>query len=133
MLMKICPCCGKSIRQDEKHTCRHKEYNKSRRKADTKFYSSQAWNYLRQYVKARACGIDEYVFYKTGKVIPGNAAHHIVPVRDADSLKLDADNLIYLSHATHEMVHATYSHSKADKVKMIDELRQARRFVSERI
>ena len=133
MLMKICPSCGKSIRQDDKHTCRHKEYNRDRRKADTKFYSSNAWNYLRQYVKARACGIDEYVFYKTGKIIPGKVAHHIVTVRDADSMKLDAENLIYLSHATHEMVHATYARSKADKAKMIHELRQARRIVSERI
>lgn len=133
MFMKICPCCGKSVRQDEKHTCRHKEYNKDRRKADTKFYSSKAWDYLRQYVKARACGMDEYVFYKTGKVIPGNAAHHIVPVRDNVHGKLDADNLIYLSHATHEKVHAAYARSKMDKVKMIHELRQARKFVSSRL
>ena len=133
MLMRVCPCCGKEIRQDEKHTCRHKAYNRDRRKADTRFYTSSAWEYLREYIKARACGVDEYVFYKTGRIVPGKVAHHIIPIRDDAHGKLDADNLIYLSHATHEMVHATYAHSKADKVKMIHELRQARRFVSERL
>ena len=104
-----------------------------RRKADTRFYTSSAWEYLREYIKARACGVDEYVFYKTGRIVPGKLAHHIIPIRDDARGKLDADNLIYLSHATHEMVHATYAHSKADKVKMIHELRQARRSVSNRL
>lgn len=133
MLKKICPCCGKEVRQDEKHTCRHKAYNRDRRKADTRFYASRAWEYLREYVKARACGVDEYVFYKTGRIVPGKVAHHIIPVHDADSLKLDAENLIYVSQATHEKVHAAYARGKVSKERMIHELRQARRFTSKRL
>ena len=82
MLTKICPYCGKIIRQGENHTCRHKAYNKTRSKDETGFYSSLAWTRLREYVKARAMGADEYIYKTTGRIVPGSIAHHIIPARE---------------------------------------------------
>lgn len=119
MLKKLCKC-GAKIDSTEKvcSKCRsnyHKIYDSYRRElAD--FYASSAWRRIRLLVQSRCGGIDQYHLYKTGRIIPGTLAHHIIELRDDASKALELDNLIWLSDASHHEVHALYDKSAEDKV-----------------
>lgn len=126
VLNKICPYCGKLIRQDESHTCRHKSYNQTREPDMTRFYTSRQWESARAYCKARALGADEYIMATTGRIEPGSIAHHIVPVRENPKLRLDLNNLIFISSKTHDMIHAAYSRAGDEKAAMITKLQEIR-------
>ena len=73
-----------------------------------RFYSSRAWRSVRQAVIARDLGYDLAV---PGKEIAGRViVHHINPLRPKDlylqsELSLDPDNLITVSHETHQAIH----------------------------
>lgn len=73
-----------------------------------RFYTSQEWKKVRRDVIARDEGRDLAIFDREihGKII----VHHINPVRleDVESgsyLLFDLDNLICVSHNTHEAIH----------------------------
>lgn len=71
-------------------------------------------------------GADEYIYRTEGRTVPGNIAHHIIPARENPGKRLDADNIIYVSRKTHEMIHAAYDAGAQEKMKMIRKLQAIR-------
>ena len=112
MLNRLCAVCGRTVQQGQRCECqkkRHKAYDREHRDKDkAAFYHSLAWAKLRNQIKMRACGCDEYVRETDCRLIPGAIAHHIYPLDEFPELKLKASNLIYVSAKTHEMIHAAY-------------------------
>lgn len=72
------------------------------------FYKSREWIEVREFVIARDMGFDMGLVNEpiSGKVI----VHHIDPITDVDILTrshklLDPENLITVSHETHNLIH----------------------------
>ena len=53
--------------------------------------------------------IDVYLYMTQGKVVPADTVHHITPLRDDWSKRLDISNLMSLHHDTHSMVEREYA------------------------
>lgn len=126
MLLKICPHCGRPVPIGERCTCgasksaeaaRQRTYDKHKRnKIRAAFYHTKRWRHVRDYVKARANGLDE-VLYSKGIIKMGESVHHIIPIAD-DVLNAniyDPSNLILVSYKTHKRIHDTYDKSPTDK------------------
>lgn len=119
MLTRLCAVCGRMVRQGQRCECqkhRHREYDREHRdKEKAAFYHSCAWARLREQVKARAAGCDEYIRDTEHRLVPGTIAHHIYPIDEHPELKLKARNLIYVSAKTHELFHAAYDKDEQGK------------------
>lgn len=108
MLMKICGRCGQRLRQNETCNCRHRLYDKTQRdQARADFYHSAVWTKITKLMKQRANGLDEYELAE-GRLCKGSITHHIYTIEERPDLKLSFDNLIYVSSATHNKIHAEY-------------------------
>ena len=122
MLNRLCAVCGRTVQQGQRCECqkkRHKAYDREHRDKDkAAFYHSLAWAKLRNQIKMRACGCDEYVRETDCRLILGAIAHHIYPLDEFPELKLKASNLIYVSAKTHEMIHAAYDKGGQYKAEM---------------
>ena len=116
MLKKICNKCGRKINVNEKCECNeasrresYKIYNeKYRDRVAQTFYNSKAWRRVRTAVKERAGGVDEYVKETEGRLERGEIAHHIEEISERPELSLEMENIIYVSEATHNKIHAAY-------------------------
>lgn len=79
-------------------------YKRPRNSRIEKFYSSKAWQKLREYIKAR----DNYLCQdclKEGRIRAASQVHHIIPIlRDWDK-RFDEENLISLCHEHHKIRH----------------------------
>jgi len=118
MLVKICDNCGRRLKQNESCRCRHRLYDKTQRNQEkAKLYHSPAWSKIVKRVKERANGLDEYEL-ANGRLCKGNLAHHIYTIEDRPDLKLTLSNLIYVSNATHNMIHGEYEKGGEQKQKM---------------
>jgi|SRR5699024_6319092 len=79
------------------------------------FYKSNSWLTIRDLVIERDMGFDLGMF---GVYIDGNVyVHHINPIEESDIVYgtkrlLDMDNLITVSHKTHNIIH--YGHPKEE-------------------
>lgn len=123
MLTTICGRCGKVIRQGAGcPSCeadRQREYDREHRNQATKeFYNSKSWKLMQKAVASRAGFIDEYVRFYKGRIEPGKIAHHIQPVSERPDLALVGRNIIYVSAATHQMIHAEYNKGTKEKEEM---------------
>ena len=120
MIYKHCSRCGRRLRVGETCSCQtayKKNYNKfNRDTAFERFRHSKEWLRIRQAVIDRDDGIDQYALRTTGKLIPGTSVHHIIPLADDWSRRLDMSNLILLSEQTHGEIEKIY-HTK-DKSAM---------------
>ena len=76
------------------------------------------WNKVRQSVKARANGLDEYALRYGQRLLKGNLVHHIFELNERPDLKLSLDNLVFVSSQTHNMIHAAYDKGDEEKRKM---------------
>ena len=112
MIYKHCSRCGRRLRVGETCSCQtayKKNYNKfNRDKAFERFRRSKEWLRIRQAVIDRDDGIDQYALHTTGKLIPGTSVHHIIPLADDWSRRLDMSNLILLSEQTHGEIEKIY-------------------------
>ena len=121
MLTRICPSCGRLVRQGEACPCqgkRHKAYDRERRDKDrAKFYHSREWRAVAAAVRARAGYADELA-KAGGRLVPGSAVHHIHPVSERPDLRLSMGNLIYVSARTHKAIHDAYDKSPQAKKEM---------------
>lgn len=102
---------------------RYREYSNRRRRDEEQkkymdFYNSSAWRRLRNVVVNKYYGMDILEYYRTGRVVQGEAVHHIVCVSEDWNRRLDINNLIYLTECTHRRVHAKYEKGKKEKEKM---------------
>ena len=115
--MKLCKC-GRFIRQGEICKChsRYQTYNKfQRNKEKQDFYYSLEWQKLREFVKERANGLDEYALKYENQIVKGEIAHHIYPIDEWPAMKYSLDNLIFVSKQTHNKIHAIYSRGGNEK------------------
>ena len=144
MLYRLCPTCGRKVpqgwrcpcqkhrrefnkRQKAREKARQKEYDSERRdKGKAAFYHSRSWKALARAAKIRACGMDEYIMAIKGRAVPGDTAHHIETIDDAPELMLRFDNIIYISAATHSMIHEEYNKSPERKRLMQMKLKAIR-------
>lgn len=100
-----------------------KNYDKNKRdKERDKFYHSNSWKALRNACVNKFYGLDIYELYKTGNIIPGNIAHHIIEVKDDSNRIYDIDNLILLSASNHIEIHSIYNSSIKEKKEMQEHL-----------
>ena len=126
MLTYICLRCGREVEQGKKCDCMNrsrKEYeSEGRRKEVRAFYDSAMWRKLRESIKARANGCDEYVLYTTGRIVPGYLVHHIYPADEYPAMRLLPNNLIYVSKDTHDWIHSVYRQGLDAKHELIKKL-----------
>ncbi|MCR6515815.1 hypothetical protein M4I33_13140 [Clostridium sp. LY3-2] len=135
MLLKLCSYHGcKKIVKDGVSYCeyhskkynleqkkRYKEYKNRRmhneeQKRFQSFYNSDAWRRLRDVAAKSTLCIDVIEYYKYNKIVQGERVHHIVELSDDYNMRLNIDNLIYLTEKNHRIVHREYN--KGNKVKM---------------
>lgn len=122
MIYKRCSRCGKRLEAGQTCECnkmRHKEYDKySRDKEASHFYGSSSWKRMRQYILDKYDSIDVYVYVLYGQIEKADTVHHIIELKDDKSQALVEQNLIPVSSSTHNIIHASYDKSKADKQAM---------------
>lgn len=108
-IYKRCGRCGKRLPSGTKCEClkeRHREYDKyTRDKVTDAFYHSDEWELAREDAKAYYTGIDIYSYYVLDKLEYGQTVHHIIPLRDDWSKRVDKRNLIYLTESNHQLIH----------------------------
>lgn len=124
MIYKRCSRCRKRLPEGSTCNCwkksYHKEYDRiSRDKQAKAFYCSSAWTKKREEVLNMDENIDVYVYMTKGEIILADTVHHITPLRDDWSRRLDEENLMSLSHETHSKIERRY---KSDKEQIMREL-----------
>lgn len=130
--MKICDRCKRRLKQGETCTCRHRLYDKGERdKARANFYHSTEWSKVGKLVKERANGLDEYALRYGDELLKGNLTHHIYEIEERPDLKLALDNLVYVSSATHNMIHREYDKGIEERRAMQKKLMAIRQTASE--
>lgn len=122
MIYKRCSRCGKRLEAGQTCECvkqRHKEYDRLARDKDAaKFYSSASWKRMRQYILDKYDSIDVYAYILYGQIEKADTVHHIIELKDDKSQALVEQNLIPVSSSTHNIIHASYDKSLADKQAM---------------
>lgn len=120
MIYKRCPRCGRRIPEGTQCSCvdrRYAEYDRLRRdRKAAEFYHSPEWIRMSDLVR-RECGCDVYEYMTTGRIIKPDAVHHIIPLRDDWSRRLDRTNLIPLSDTNHSAIEQMYKKNKKDAEK----------------
>lgn len=133
MMYKRCCRCGVRITADkkmcdkclEKSKRRYIEYNtKKRNPKHGQFYVSNAWKLCRRKVMAMYSSIDVYEFVINKKIVHAEEVHHIEPLEDVWSRRLDVTNLIPLSHKTHMLIEALYRRDERTKRRTQEQLRK---------
>lgn len=124
-IYKRCSRCGKRIQSGQKCPClkeRHREYDRYSRDKKTKdFYGSREWERARDAALEADGGIDVYLYMTTGEILLADTVHHIVPLKDDWSRRVDISNLMSLNHDTHSMIEQMY---RKDKRKAIQNLKE---------
>lgn len=126
-IYKRCGRCGKRIPSGTVCPCteqykkdRHKDYDKYRRdKGRNNFYHSKEWVTAREICKRVHIGIDIYMYYMKGKIVPATMVHHIETLEESWEKRVDQDNLISLSDQTHAMIHKWMREGREEEVKKI--------------
>lgn len=119
MILKLCPKCrnvyipyhdrmcstcqekyAAAVDTAESRRARNRKYNHERRDPQiVAFYNSGAWENLRLYKLSKDCVCERC------KERPAIIAHHIVPVREDWSRRLDYKNLMSVCARCHEELH----------------------------
>ena len=71
-------------------------------------YHTQRWKDMRAYIMSLYNGIDIYMMYKHGRMIPADTVHHIERTADRPDLFYCDTNLIPVSDAAHREIHRRY-------------------------
>lgn len=122
-IWKRCGRCGRRLLTGQNCPCavrtRNKEYDRDKRDKESKrFYDSAEWRRTKERV-LDLDGMDVYVYMTTGEVVAADTVHHIIPLRDDWSKRLDISNLMSLNAATHSKIESEY---RRNKQKMIENL-----------
>jgi hypothetical protein len=94
----------------------HKSYDKYNRDNHS-VYTDKRWSVVKDVCKSKANGIDLWIYYKTGKIVEGRLAHHIIEVADDLSRAYDVINLFWLTDKSHQEIHALYNRDEDTKKK----------------
>lgn len=102
---------------------RHKEYDRSSRDQKAKaFYTGSEWNHMREKVLQMDERLDVYLYMTRGEIVLADTVHHIIPLRDDWSKRLETGNLMSLSHDTHSMIEQLYKSDKAGTEELLKEM-----------
>mgnify|MGYP000101283189 CR=1 FL=1 len=136
-LQKICPRCRSAIipaqdklctRCAEHKSIRHMEYDAFRRdKKCQAFYHSKEWTDMRNFIIETYGDIDVYMMHVYGIAIPATTVHHIVPLQEDWSRRLDPDNLIQVAHETHSAIHKLYQVKKRKTQRLLEDANRIHR------
>ncbi len=91
-----------------RHTSYDKHVRLTRDKQYHDFYLSTEWERTKRYIHNIYHGLCLYSILVEGKAVEADAVHHIEPIKEAWSKRLDIDNLIPLSASKHNEVEAVY-------------------------
>lgn len=61
--------------------------------------------------------IDLWALYHHKRFATANTVHHIIPVKDDDSRKMDIDNLIPVSRDSHREIETLYKTSRKEQTQ----------------
>lgn len=128
MIYKRCARCGKRVPSGStcscyKKTLKDRVYAKA--KGIKKEYHTQRWKDLREVVMSNYSGVDLYLLYRYGEVVPADTVHHIEPTNKRPDLFYAYDNLIPVSRQGHQWIHDRYKKESEEKVG--EELREYQR------
>lgn len=137
MLTKFCPKCNAIIPITERFcpahsdAQRHKEYNEVRRDKEAQaFYESDEWKLTKLIVHGKYKGLCLYSLFIDQQIRQADAVHHIVPLREDWSLRVDIGNLIPLTTSAHSLIEQMYKQDKAKAQDLCwDLLRQWNEFI----
>lgn len=119
-IYRRCGRCGKRILSGTKCSClkeRHKEYDrKYRDRVSNEFYHSREWSQARDYVLTLDGGIDVYLYMTTGEILIADTVHHIEPLKDNWSKRVEVSNLMSLHHDTHSWIEKQYDTGKEEMI-----------------
>lgn len=118
MLKKICRCgriisyndkacdkCKTKIELERKQNIKYyKQTTYERDIKYNKFYKSKEWSRVRQVVIARDHALCKDCLDKN-TITPYNTVHHIVPIKEEWSKRLDINNLVCLCESCHQKRH----------------------------
>lgn len=110
MIYKRCPRCGERIPSGASCPTCKREYREP--EGVYRLYHTQRWRDLRAAVMSRYDGMDQWALHRYNRIEYAQTVHHIVPTTDDGSLFFAPGNLIPVSRASHDEIHALY---KTDK------------------
>lgn len=111
-----CPRCDLSTSSAE----RYRTYDKYQRDKDAKkFYDSDDWKAARAYALELDGGWDVYAYMTSGKLIPADTVHHVIPRKDNKYKALDPSNLMSVSAASHAAIEHLYNNNKQAAEKIL--------------
>ena len=79
-----------------------------------KLYHTSRWTKLQKTILSAYSYLDQWELARK-KITPANTVHHIVPADERPDLFFDPSNLVPLSRASHDEVHALYRRSQEDR------------------
>ena len=130
-IYKRCSRCGKRIPSGTTCNCykpRDKDYDRNRRdKKSYAFYHSPEWVKTRQDV-LEMDGMDLWAYATQGVLVAANSVHHIIPLKEDWSRRLDPDNLISLSESSHSRIEKAYKTGEKEAIQrqLLDIVRKFR-------
>ena len=124
MISKRCIHCGKRIPVGKKCNCiSSKIYKPTSTDKYTEeikqFYHTSEWLSIRELCISHCYGIDIYNLFTHGTIEYGQTVHHIIPIIDDYSLRLDINNLIYLTDSNHRIIHELYKTDYESTVQLL--------------
>lgn len=113
--LRMCQQCEKKFEEQQKEqqrdsNLRYDKYKRDRR--STEFYHSREWIQLRDLILNRFNYIDVYEYIVNKRIVRATTVHHIVPLKEEWSRRLDISNLIPVSESTHNKLHGMYKYQK---------------------
>lgn len=120
MIYKRCSLCGKRIPSGAVCGCRKREYREPQ--GIYRLYHTQRWQSTRAAVISKFSGIDQWSLNIYGRIESAETVHHIIPTADDDKQFFVIGNLIPVSRASHNEIHALYKTDKAGTQKVLWEI-----------
>lgn len=120
MIYKRCSKCGKRIESGTTCDCRKREYGEP--KGIYKLYHTQRWQKTRAAVMSSFSGIDQWALTVHGRIECAETVHHIIPTIENEQLFFSMSNLIPVSRASHDEIHARYKRDKEATQRMLKEI-----------
>lgn len=109
----ICEC-NKQRYKDYDKRVRHQEENK----IYVRFYNSTAWDKMTKHINRKYHSLCLMCLIKYEEVIVADVIHHIEPIRNDYSKRLEEDNLISLCHSCHNNIdHINYSKELKEELR----------------
>ncbi|MBU6137338.1 HNH endonuclease [Clostridium tertium] len=105
--MKVCDECKSKVELERKQNIKYyKQTTYERDSKYNKFYKSKEWNTVRQLAIVRDHALCKDCL-DNNVITPYNTVHHIVPIKEDWSRRLDINNLICLCESCHQKRHSS--------------------------